>query len=430
MHATPNNLTDAISALLDKIEARTLSSGFGVAPLPLYVGFGMGVHFHCQKRLTGDLDAWFDPVLPVPAHGMVAEYRGPGGARRLLYWDHINTPPIEHLLHPTYRDRAVEWPGVGNERRSVCLCVLAPLDLAVLKIGRLSPQDSADIIALSEVGAFGPDELRKHAEEAVRSFTGNGTEFAENIDRACSTLAGLQKPEAAPAAQEQVKSRELPEQRLCEIAGEHLRAQGWKVVSEVPYWERNIDLAAMKDGKVMLIEAKTSFTKRLKSQVFGVSLSAHLAIALVGTTPRPDAIEWARRTNVGIWRVTPDGKLEVVLEPRPQERTCGMHIQRMIEKITRMPESLSGGAPCLKGQGPAHAAEDATAAYRAAHPKATWAEIYANVPNHYSSASSMRSAAYSNRQRRAFMQRRRDARTKAKLASAGGRTGAAKTKPQ
>lgn len=214
-------------------------------------------------------------------------------------------------------------------------------------------------------------------------------------------------------------TRELPEQRLCQVAGQYLRAQGWKVVSEVPFWERSVDIAASKDGQVMLIEAKTSFTRRLQSQVLGVSCSAHLAVALVATVPRPDRVAWARKWDVGIWRVTPAGALEVLLEPQPQQRPCAMLIERMAEKIARMPESVNGGAPCLQGQGPAHAAEDATAAYRRLHPNATWAEIFANVPNHYAAAKSMQSAACSNRRRRSVMARWKEARAKARVQANG-----------
>lgn len=209
--------------------------------------------------------------------------------------------------------------------------------------------------------------------------------------------------ESAQTVQQSV----LPERRLCQIAGAQLRVQGWKVYCEVPFWERSIDLAAVKEGKLLLIEAKTSFNKRLESQVFGVSWAAHLAVALVATKPRPDKLQFAEKRGIGVWRVTHDGLLEVVLEAQSQRKPNEHQIERLLERLDHMPEAIDGGMPCLKGVGPAISVEAMVDSYRAAHPKATWSEVYANVPNHYASATSMCSAAYSNRQRRAMRARLR-----------------------
>lgn len=190
---------------------------------------------------------------------------------------------------------------------------------------------------------------------------------------------------------------------LCRVAGDHLRAQGWRVVAELPFWERSVDLAATRGELVFLIEAKTSFTRRLRSQVYGALLHTNYAVALVGTKPRAEALRWAGVHGIGVWQVI-DGRLVVLLEPVLQ---CNgtYSIARMRERMLRMPEAVTGGMPCIAGAGPAHAVEAATKEYRATHPGATWAEVWRAVPNHYVSAKSMQSAFYSNRQRRAWRDR-------------------------
>lgn len=196
---------------------------------------------------------------------------------------------------------------------------------------------------------------------------------------------------------------ELAEQRLCRIVGDYLRSHGWKVVGEVPLRERTIDLGAIKEGLVTLIEAKTSFTLRLQYQVQGLSFACHRAIAVIGTAPRPDKFAWAQKMGIGLWRVLPSGGVIELLDPSPHRPPSSECVNRLIERIERLPESVGGGLPCLKGRGAAIDAEAATAAYRIEHPGATWAEIWTHVPNHYASPASMRSASFSNRNRRAVL---------------------------
>lgn len=215
----------------------------------------------------------------------------------------------------------------------------------------------------------------------------------------------------------QTTPREFPERDLCRAAAEHLRADGWKVFSEIPYFERSIDLVGVRDGLVFGIEAKVSFTKRLQSQIMGVSWHTDYAAALVKTVPRAATIAWAERHGIGIWRVLPGGEIAKIVKERSLRERFGDEAcpssdlirERILRNVSIASESDDGGMPCVSGSGPAQGVEQLCKAYREKHPRATWEELFANVPNHYSSANSMRSAFNSNRQLRAKRARKKAA---------------------
>lgn len=197
----------------------------------------------------------------------------------------------------------------------------------------------------------------------------------------------------------------LPEASICAAAVEHLRSDGWRVVCEVPFHGRAIDAAATKMGKLILIEAKTSFTRSLKQQVQGLSFYADFALSVVGTKPRADTLAWCKDESIGVWMIRAGAVVELVAM-RTNAKAFARD-QSMIHRVLTMNEATAGGVPNLKGIGPAQEVQAEIDAYRAEHPKATWKELFEKVPNHYVSASSMASAMRNNYERLAYRARMR-----------------------
>jgi hypothetical protein len=91
-------------------------------------------------------------------------------------------------MHPDYRENAVEWTGIGNERRKVHLYVLTPLDLAVSKISRFSPQDREDILLLARARLLTSGGLRRHALGALDYYVGNTEWVRGTIEIICEEI--------------------------------------------------------------------------------------------------------------------------------------------------------------------------------------------------------------------------------------------------
>lgn len=201
----------------------------------------------------------------------------------------------------------------------------------------------------------------------------------------------------------------LPEAAICAAAVAKLRAEGWRVACEVSHFYRPIDAVGVKDGKVLVLEAKTGLTKKLKYQLrFGI-YGADYALAVVRSKPRQEGLEWCRQARVGLW-VVRDGVIEELVAPVAHAEVDAYNRERLINAAMETDEQVAGGLPCLAGVGEAQDVQRRVDEYRAAHPDATWKEIHANVPSHYRTAGNMYSALRSNRERLAFRARMKAAR--------------------
>ena len=187
MHSLHLELTHALGAMLDKIDAFLKHGGYLGPPIRMYLAGGMAVHFHCGTRYTEDVDASFSARILFPADNLTVDYLREDGTPSTLYFD-ANYNDGFALMHPDYKDDAVPWQGIGNENRLVHLYVLNPLDLAVSKITRFGDQDRADIRALGAAGYFTANELRLRADEAMNYYVGNLDYVRTSIHLICEEL--------------------------------------------------------------------------------------------------------------------------------------------------------------------------------------------------------------------------------------------------
>lgn len=183
-------LEQALSQILDKIDAAIMAGGYSGEPVSMYLAGGTAVNFYCGSRYTMDVDAVFSHRLLLPYADLVVDYLSSGGKQSLMYFDQ-NFNPDFALVHENYQDSAVEWEGIGNERRMVKLFVFSPVDLALSKLSRFSSDDRADIMSLAAEGLISVEGLRTRAEEAMAYYVGNTDFLRENLEFACEKIEGL-----------------------------------------------------------------------------------------------------------------------------------------------------------------------------------------------------------------------------------------------
>lgn len=187
MHSRHSELTGALAEMMDKLHDYLLKGGYNGDPIRMFLAGGMAVHYHCGTRYTEDVDASFSARVIFPADDLTVDYLRQDGSPSTLYFD-ANYNDGFALMHPDYRDDAMPWLGIGNEKRLVHLYVLTPVDLAVSKIGRFGEQDRADIKALFQAGLFSAEELKSRATEALDCYVGNLDYVRTSIRLICEEL--------------------------------------------------------------------------------------------------------------------------------------------------------------------------------------------------------------------------------------------------
>jgi len=180
-------LTWAMGQMLDKLDSHLRAGGYEGRPVQMYLAGGMALHYHCGSRYTEDVDASFSARILVSSRNLTVDYLREDGKASSLYFD-ANYNDTFALMHPDYRDNAIEWIGIGNELRKVQLYVLTPLDLAVSKISRFSPQDREDILLLARSAFFTAEALRGHALEALDCYVGNTRWVRGTLDLLCEEI--------------------------------------------------------------------------------------------------------------------------------------------------------------------------------------------------------------------------------------------------
>lgn len=168
-------------------------------------------------------------------------------------------------------------------------------------------------------------------------------------------------------------------------------AQGFTVYAEVPFFSSPIDLVARRGEELAVVELKQCLTQEVIRSACVNRLISDDSWCGVGTRPRARGVASARDEAVGVLSVR-DGVARVVARPELAGRRSiagAHHAGRIHGYLDNMEPGGVGGLPGLKGVGPAQDVERGIEQYREAHPKATWKELYDQVPNHYASAASM-----------------------------------------
>lgn len=192
MHKLHPELTQAMSQMMDRMDGFMREGGYVGEPVKMYLAGGMAVHYHCGTRYTDDVDASFSQRLMLPFDELVIDYMRETGGQSCIYFDTTYNDTFA-LLHPDHRESCLAWEGIGNEHRLIRLLVFSPVDLAVSKLSRFSPNDQADILALAQHRYFDSAQLQTRAIEALGYYVGdtrwihlNLKQISQEIDLALS----------------------------------------------------------------------------------------------------------------------------------------------------------------------------------------------------------------------------------------------------
>ena len=168
-----------------------------------------------------------------------------------------------------------------------------------------------------------------------------------------------------------------------------LEGQGLRVYPEVPLMHRPIDAVGIGEAENVGVEMKRHMCWKVCHQASTLSLSCDRSYIAIWSKPR--SIDRARQLGIGVLRVVGDS-VEVLLEPAHATKPIPHYHGQLRTKCARMTGEGVGGVPCLNGVGPAQDCRRRVDEYLKRNPKATWATIWLDVPNHYASAKSMRGA--------------------------------------
>lgn len=174
---------EALDALVARIQGAVGTLPEGSEPIRMIIAGGAAVHCYTGGRLSRDVDAVFSRRIAMPPDLTVA-FRDPDGAARYLYLDTQYSDTLAPMHEDAHEDSVrLKLPGINP--KIIDLRILAPVDLAVSKLGRFSDIDRGDIEALAREGLLKVNALRTRAEGALAGFVGDLSRLRGSIDIAC-----------------------------------------------------------------------------------------------------------------------------------------------------------------------------------------------------------------------------------------------------
>jgi hypothetical protein len=171
---------DAFREIVARIERALADAPRRRLPLKMYVAGDAAMHLYAGERVSEDIDAVFSRRVALP-EDLEVSYRDPDGRARLLYFDRQYNETFG-LLHEDAHQDAIALHLETVDPKVLDVRLLAPVDLAVSKIGRLSDQDRDDIAVLARRGLITSKALRERAEEAAAGYVGDLARLRNSID--------------------------------------------------------------------------------------------------------------------------------------------------------------------------------------------------------------------------------------------------------
>lgn len=177
------------------------------------------------------------------------------------------------------------------------------------------------------------------------------------------------------------------EVQLSEPVRSRFESLGFKIYCEVRFYGRNVDMVGIRGNEIIAIELKCKLNDKVIEQARSNQLFANKSYIAVDKTAL-DKIETCKRFNLGL--------LLGALELFPPETNIPVPIGNYRDGILKSCELSKyygrdvAGLPNQKDIGHAVSVNDAVIDYKKNHPSADWKELYANIPNHYASAKSMK----------------------------------------
>lgn len=180
----------------------------------------------------------------------------------------------------------------------------------------------------------------------------------------------------------------MREMDLAKPVADWLRSEGFTVYSEVPYWDRCIDMVGLNDNGVRVVELKVKYSKIAVCQAIKCQRATSDVYVASTTKPMKKTIQFCQRYGVGLLRV--DSEVKRILRPHIVTGTWRNATKHLRDNCIE--PSDDAGLQYMSGCGPAQAVGECVKQYIEDNPTVGWREIFKYVPNHYSNYQSMRCA--------------------------------------
>lgn len=178
-----DNQKTEMSAYLKAIEEiieclGEMTAGDSEVPLRIYLVGCAAMHVLTGCRVSDDVQIFFSQPVLVP-NDLGASYLSDNGVREYVYFD-PGFNPHRCPMSPDYEQRALKTRLA--EFRGVEVFALAPIDLAISKLGRFDHDDQADIKALIDYGLLvNASEFTRYANEAIDRLLGSRPILDERV---------------------------------------------------------------------------------------------------------------------------------------------------------------------------------------------------------------------------------------------------------
>lgn len=159
----------------------------GARPIRMYVAGGAALHFYTGERVSVDVDAVFSRRIVLP-DALQVSYVDEDGAARLLYFDRQYNDTLG-LMHEDAQQDSLPLRLPGIDANVLDVRLLAPVDLAVSKLGRFTEQDRADIMALARRGRITARDLETRAMQALDGYVGDVQRVRGNVTTAVKMIS-------------------------------------------------------------------------------------------------------------------------------------------------------------------------------------------------------------------------------------------------
>ena len=187
---------------------------------------------------------------------------------------------------------------------------------------------------------------------------------------------------------------QLNEVKLSSAITAWLEGQGYTVWTEVPVCSRFVDIVGRNaQGELVAVELKWKWSRNLYYQSLSNGVFTTNVWAATQSKPVAKTVERFHNGGIGMLQVLiSENAVRVIIQPSIRTRPIEWVVKRVHQVLDLNPPGERAGLPNLKGIGPAIDCSRCVCDYLGSHPEAKWTEIWAHVPNHYSSPRSMNGA--------------------------------------
>jgi hypothetical protein len=177
---------DALGRLFKRIERLLDGIDRKLLPLRAYVAGGAAALLHTGVRPSRDLDASFSLRIHLPAD-LEETYTDRDGNPASVYLD----ANYNDTLGPAHADALADAEPLelaGVDARKLDVRVLAPMDLAISKLGRFGDHDRDDVATMARAGLLDAGKFERRAKEALKYYVGHPAAPRANLRDAVALI--------------------------------------------------------------------------------------------------------------------------------------------------------------------------------------------------------------------------------------------------